>query len=229
MRRVIALVTLSVMLALCTGLTCTIDPSGWTGAGALSDFRATITIERSVGDSTAEVSASIVTASGLTAVLDTGQYVKVNVEELIGPTDDVYSATVAAASSYVIAARDPSRGEETTTLDEPGSFVITVPSSGGDAALSGFTLRWSQADSTLQVEIRISQTIFGVETVRTYGPFTDTGTRDFVAAELVPYFFQGADLSIAVTKISTTSTVRGFHSGTATSNLTASSTATPRS
>ncbi len=229
MRKLLATATLSAILALCTGLTCTIDPSGWTGGDTLSDFRATITIEREVGDSTADVSASIVSALGLTAALDSGQYVKVNGVELVGPTDGAYTATVDSASSYAIAARDPSRGEETTTLDAPRDFGITAPGPGGDAALSGFTLRWSWADSSLQVEIQIAQTLFGEQTVRTYGPFTDTGRRDFTAAELIPYFFQGEDLSITVTKISTASTVRGFQSGTASSKLTASSTATPRS
>jgi len=228
------MVVLSLLGACCLGVTCRID---WTDGGSvwppayvpLDEAEADIVISQSVGDATADVIATIVDEDGRPVTLDEDQQVTVNDEPLTGPrANGRFTATVAADDQYVVTVREPTRGVARTTIERPVNFEITSPVEGGGASLSGFSLRWSGADDSLQVEIEISQTIMGVTTTRSYGPYVDTGSRSFSAADLAPYFVQGRNLEITVTKIKRVNNMAGFGAGTLTAKVSAVRVASPR-
>ncbi len=228
------LLLLSLAGLCCLGVTCRID---WTDGGnvwppgyvPLDQAEATIVISQSVGDDTADVVATIVDGNDRPVTLDEDQEVAVNGEPLSGPyTNGRFTATVPTDDQYEIRVREPTRGVERTIIERPADFVITSPAEGGGASLSGFTLRWSEADDRLQVEIKIAQTIMGVTTTRTYGPFADTGSRTFQAVDLVPYYVQGRNLEITVTKFSRVNNVAGFGTGTATARVSVVRVVSPR-
>ena len=224
------MILLSVVIGLCLGVSCTIIPDGVLPGTStpLDKANATITITEAPGATSADVAADIADSAGRTVLMTTGQAVSVNGMMLTGP-DAVgeYTASVPMTDTYAIRVQEPTRGVQTTAIDAPATFVITAPAAGGAAPLSGFTLQWSNANDRLQVEIRIAQVVLGDTSSQKYGPFTDTGTRQFLAADLVPYFVQGADLTITVTRFSQTP-VAGFSSGTASVRVSASETVVPR-
>ncbi len=210
----------SLVAVLCLGANCTIhinpDGGGGDDSSFLDQMDASIIISRAVGDTQADVTATITDNHGRAFTMTGDQALKVNAVELTGPdANDEYSATVDASDQYEITVVEPTRGVENTTVDAPAEFLITSPAEGGTASLSGFTLEWSGANNRLQVQIRLSQTFEGTQT-RDFGPFTDTGSREFTADDL-DAFRHGGDLTlnITVTKINAASNIRGFNSGTA--------------
>jgi hypothetical protein len=238
------LILLSVVMGLCLGVSCTIsgpddnDNGGLQGNDnhdatpgrtTLDQANATLTIVQEAGGSEADVTAELTDENGVTLELQGEQAVLVNGQALDGPdSDDVYTATIEADSEYVIAVREPTRGVEETTVDAPGDFEVTSPVEGGGAPLSGFTLEWSNPNNLLTVRIKISQTLFGETESVTFGPFTDTGSREFDVADLEP-FRQGADLVITVTKINARASVSGFDTATVQSRVYVVRRAEPRS
>jgi hypothetical protein len=232
-------VLLGLSIVACTGVTCRISvpdgdgngdgtPPGFTQA-PLDQTDATITIRQSVGASTASVAATITASDGRNVILDDDQSVSINGVELSGPdSEGEYTATVDAASEYVIGVVEPTRGVEQTTVDAPAEFQITSPAEGGGASLSGFTLRWSRANNRLQVRIKLSQTLFGTTSTSNFGPFIDTGSHRFDNEDLEPTFKQGADLVITVTKINTVTRIDGFSSASVSTRVSTTGTASPR-
>lgn len=228
------MLVLSVLLLGCFGVTCRIVPGGGSGDPLnpsyipLDEADAAIIITQTVDADTASVVATINDEDGGAIEFDNDQSVTINGEELSGPnSSERFTATVDADSEYTVTVREPTRGVERTTVDVPADFAVTSPAAGGSASLTGFTLQWSRANDRLQVEIEISQTIRGETETRTFGPFTDTGSREFEAAELIPYFVQGEDLEITVTKISERDGVAGFNSGSLTVRVSATTAVDP--
>ncbi len=229
---------LSLAAALCLGASCTIrispggnDGNGGGGSGDrvyLDETDANIIIAQEVGAATASVTATIQDSLGRTVTLASDQAVEINGEALSGPgAAGEFTATVAAANQYEITVVEPTRGIDESVIDAPAAFQITSPIEGGKVSLSGFTLKWSGANTRLQVRITLSQT-YQTTVTRSFGPFTDTGSRELTAADLAP-FRHGGDLtmSITVTKINTTNNVDGFDSGTAAVHLSALRVAKP--
>jgi hypothetical protein len=209
----------SLAMVLCLAASCTIDFDGNPAPNDqlyLDQMDASIIISRTVGATTADVTATITDNQDRPFTMTGGQAVKVNDVDLTGPdANDKYSATVDASDQYEITVVEPSRGVEKTTVDAPAEFQITSPADGGTVSLSGFTLKWSGANDRLQVKIRLSQTYEGTET-RYFGPYTDTGSRAFTADDLEPFVHGGTlMLNIVVIKMNTTSEIRGFNAGTA--------------
>jgi hypothetical protein len=233
MSKHVAFINLLTVLFLGAGCTIRIIPGGGDGDGLggrvyLDEAVASIVIVQQVGAATASVTATLTDSLGRTLTLASDQAVRVNSVDLVGPNlEGEFTATVDAADQYEIQVVEPSRGVEDTTADAPGEFQITSPGTDGSVSLSGFTLTWSDANNRLQARIRLSQTFEQTET-HYFGPYTDTGSREFTVDDLEP-FRHGGDLTlnIMVTKINTTSNVNGFKSGTASVRLYASRTAIP--
>ncbi len=188
---------------------------------------ATMVISRPVGDNTARVAATIRSQSGRTVRLTAGQSVEVNGVALTRPdAKGEYGATVDAASTYTITVDEPSHGVQNTEIDSPPEFEVTSPAEGGRASLSGFTLTWTKPNDRLQVEIELSQVLAGELVTVTFGPYTDTGEREFLARDLSD-LRQGAELVITVTKVNTVNRIAGFDSGTASVRVGATRTVVP--
>ena len=222
--------------ALCLGASCTVrinpdgngNGDGLDGQPYLDQADASIIIGQRMGEATADVTATITDSLGRPVTLTSDRAVKVNDVSLSGPdADDEFTASVDAADQYEIKVVEPTRGIEETVIDTPTDFEITSPADDGAVSLSGFTLKWSKANSRLQVRIKLSQTFDGTQT-RNFGPYTDTGSREFTQEDLTP-FGHGGDLtlSITVTKINTTNDVNGFNSGTASLRLSTTRVARP--
>lgn len=215
--------------ALCMGVSCTI--TGWddwisTTETALDEADANLAITQTGGGATADAVATIKDAHGRVVTLSSDQSVRVNGVSLIGPDrSGQYTATVAAATTYVVTVREPTRGVQETDLEAPAAFEITSPSAGGGASLSGFTLQWSNANELLQVELTLSETVFGTQREVVLGPFTDTGSRTLRATDLRD-FVQGTELLITVTKINRTE-IDGFASGAGSVRVSATRSASP--
>lgn len=198
------------------GGSCSIDVN-WPSTTdiTLDNVQATIRIERALNDDQAVVTATLENAFGRTIELETGQAVEINGVALVGPDEDgVYSAAVDEASSYIVTVREPTRGVEDTVVAAPAAFAITAPAAGGGASLSGFTLEWSGAETGLQTELVLTQTISATKT-EAFGPFPDDGSWTFDAEDLRG-FFQGAPLSVTLTKVREETEVAGFKSATVT-------------
>jgi hypothetical protein len=229
----------SLAATLCLGASCTVrispdgngngDGGGLDGQPYLDQADASIIIGQRIGEATADVTATITDSLGRPVTLTSDRAVKVNDVSLSGPdADDEFTASVDAADQYKIKVVEPTRGIEETVIDTPTDFEITSPADHGAVSLSGFKLKWSRANSRLQVRIKLSQTFDGTQT-RNFGPYTDTGSREFTQEDLNPPFGHGGDLtlSITVTKINTTNNVNGFNSGTASVRLSTTRVARP--
>ncbi|MEW6251086.1 MAG: hypothetical protein AB1716_10595, partial [Planctomycetota bacterium] len=193
----------------------------------LDTASASIRIQQTAGAAQASATASFTDARGRALRLTGDQFVRVSGVDLVGPgADNRYSATVTAAPEYTVTVREPTRGVEETRIDAPAAFTITAPSVGGGAALSGFTLMWTGANTQLEIEITLSQTLFGTVEQATYGPFPDTGARTFTAEDL-QRFRQGAELTVTVNKLNTLDDVGGFASGTLAAGVAVSQALTP--
>ncbi len=220
MTRTLLLMLLATTIC-CTGGTCvisgpdgTIFPPGSSSA-ALDRATADILIVELIGDSEAEVLATIKDTLERTVELGDGRSVEIDDLVLADPQAGVFAGTLPADSTYTLTVREPTRGVETTTLTPPGDFAVTSPAAEGDASLSGFTLSWSDADANAMVEIEFQQTFAGETEAAEFGPFVDEGQRELSAADLRD-FVQGADLIVTVTKIREIGSLAGFASGTAT-------------
>jgi hypothetical protein len=146
--------------------------------------------------------------------LDTGQSIQVNGQVLDGPTsNNRYTQTIPAADEYTVTVTEPTRGVTQTTLARPADFTITAPAAGATASLSGFTINWSGPDPELDVEVVVTQAIFGGQRQQTFGPFADSGTLTLSGAELAS-FQQGAPLLLTVRKISERTGINGLAAGT---------------
>lgn len=228
MRKQLALISLALLV--CPGVTCRITFPGWppgTDYVPLNEADAALDIVRDVGDLEAEATGTIKDDAGRAVAFQDQQAVRVNDVELELGADDRYGAIVPTAGVYSVTVYEPTRGVETTPVESPADFTITSPSAGGDASLSGFTLRWTGANDRNQVRIRISQTLFGATESASFGPYTDTGSRAFTVDDL-DRFRQGAPLTLTVTKLRTERSVAGFRTGTVTVKVTARTTAEPR-
>jgi len=209
---------------LCTGVTCTIRfDEGGNGGGngngdiggpyvPLDDASAEITIRSVAGDDAVDVTARIRDRLGLTVWLQREQAVAVNSLELLGPTGGLYRRSLPAAGQYVVTVREPTRGVEETLVTAPPELRILEPTPGGAVSLSGFTLRWSDADPGQNVTVTLTQVLFGSERRKTFGSLSDTGSRALGAGDLA-VFRQGADLLIEITRRSNPASLAGFRSG----------------
>ena len=211
---------LVVAAGVCAGATCTIrfpgvdgNPGGSSTYVPLDQADAVITLLQSADGAEADVTAALTRLFGQALELENGQAVSVNGETLTGPASDgTYRGSVDLADEYVVSVNEPTRGVEETTIGSPGGFDITAPAAGADASLSGFALRWSNADASFDVLITLTQTLFGSEVTQDFGPFTDTGTQSLDAQDLID-FRQGADLLITVTRVNERESIAGFSSG----------------
>lgn len=228
MRKQLALMSLALLV--CPGVTCRITFPGWPpGADyvPLNEADAVLDIARDVGDLEAKAAGTIKDDGGRIVAFQDQQAVRVNDIDLELGVDDRYGAVVPTAGTYTVTVYEPTRGVETTPVESPADFTITSPSAGGDASLSGFTLRWTGANDRNQVRIRISQTLFGATESVSFGPYTDTGSRAFTVDDL-DRFRQGAPLTLTVTKLRTERSVAGFRTGTVIVKVSARTTAEPR-
>jgi len=216
MRKIILLIV--VCACFCAGASCSVSCDGspipWPNVDTELD-RATCTIriaENATGG-TATAMAEITTAAGWPVELGEGQSVQVNGQPMAAAGDSgEYAVTIPAAGTYTVTVTEPTRGVQTTSQPTPPDFQITSPTEGGPASLSGFTVSYSNPDAALQVSIKLVQTLFGHEEQMVVGPLADTGSKSFTAQDLAE-FRQGADLSIAVTKISRHDGINGFAAG----------------
>lgn len=176
----------------------------------------------------ATVTAEILTITGLPVELRNGQSVEVN-GQILSPAEPAgrYSAVIPVASAYAVTATEPTRGVQTTNQAAPPDFAIVSPAAGGPASLSGFTLDWSNPTPDLQVTIVLVQTLFGQERRKEIAPFADSGSRMLTALDLAD-FRQGAELSIAVTKIASRSNIAGFRTGELSVERSRATVATPQ-
>lgn len=213
---------IGLVAGLCAGMTCTIqfpDDGGGGGGGSglyvpLDQADAVITISQSGDNAQADAAARITNGLGLTALLQDGQSVAVNSQTLTGPGGDGhYRRAIPVADTYTITVNEPTRGVLDTTIVSPGGFAITSPAADGPASLSGFTVTWSNPDASFTVLILLTQTLFGEEQTREFGPFADTGSQSFDDDDLME-FAQGADLLITVTRVNEQPDIDGFSSGT---------------
>lgn len=207
-------------MALLMGATCTVripdpnNPGGVAGYIPLDEATADVVIAEFQDEPQAEVEARFSGPLGLFLELTQGQAVAVNGTTLSGPTaGGRYLADVPVAAEYVIRTTEPTRGVQETIVASPGSFAIAAPQPGATVSLGGFVVSWSNPDPSLQVEITLTQTIFGGERTEEFGPFTDTGSQSFLAEDLAD-FRQGADLLILVTRTNERQNINGFRNGT---------------
>ena len=171
-----------------------------------------LTITQTADAADAEAEATITDSWGLPVELEDGQAVSVNARALLATaTGGEYARSVPAADQYAITVNEPSRGVETTTIDTP-TFTITSHDDGDGASLSGFTLEWSGADASLEVEITLAQSILGDSKSAEVGPIADAGSHVFDAADLAD-FQQGADITVEIIKTHTLDAINGFNDG----------------
>jgi hypothetical protein len=215
----------------CTGGSCTInidhpgDPGAVAGYVPLDEAFLDLRINASGG--TAEATAVITDLLHRIVRLRQGQEVAINGRSLIGPdVAGVYRATLSAAGEYTVTVREPTRGVSNTLLQPPPGFSIVQPPAGGTASLSGFTVAWTNSDPALDVEIRLTQVLFGAERTVTFGPFTDTGTQALSASQLAD-FRQGAPLLVTVIRILESPAVEGFRSAVASVEISETVSVTP--
>lgn len=216
---------LGCVLPLCSGQVCDVNVNTSTGS-PLRDADATIVISRGSTSDRAHVTARI--TRGFSGVrFEDGQKVEVNEEVLDGERGD-FGATVDASELYVISVFDPRRGTDKTNISEPVEFNITSPADGGDASLSGFTLRWSDADPSLEVDVEITQEILGESLSLELSSDSDTGELAVSAADLADGGFgQGVPIVITVTKTNRVNNVAGFDEGVAECRMSVSIEADP--
>lgn len=216
MRKIILLTV--VCACFCAGASCSVSCDGssipWPSVGTELD-RATCTLriaENATGG-TATATAQITSSTGWPVELGEGQSVQVNNQPMTA-TGGEYAVTIQVTGTYTVTVTEPTRGVQTTSQTAPPDFQITSPADGGPASLSGFTVSYTNPDASLQVSIVLTQTLFGHENHLAVGPFTDTGSKSFTVQDLdLAGFRQGADLSIAVTKISRRDGINGFAAG----------------
>lgn len=211
----------ALLASLCMGVSCSIgvpgDDDDDTTPGYVQLDRATaeLKITAAVGDSNADVTASI--RRSLAAVeLKNGQEVAVNGTPLQGPgSGGLYSRSIPRATAYTVKVTEPTLGTNDTPLATPADFSITSPATGASVSLAnGFTLNWSQPDASVTYTVTLSQTLGDAE-VQVLGPFADdSGSLAVTAADLMK-FRQGADVAIKLTKTAQTSEIGGFSVGTA--------------
>ncbi len=194
---------------------------------SLEDFGAVMSIRGIAGSSVAEVVAVFSDARGFATDLEDGRVVAIGGVALdpVGGLG-VYSATIPANATYVVTVTDPTRGVQTTQIDAVDDVTITQPAAGETVSLSGFSLQWLGRDSSLDVVLTLSETIFGDEKRREFGPEPDAGGYTFDADDL-SIFQQGANLLISVTRIRTQEHINGFGSATLTAEHTQSQTNLP--
>ncbi|MBN2445992.1 MAG: hypothetical protein JXO22_04670 [Phycisphaerae bacterium] len=221
--RATLLVTTSVVLCLGLGCSISIDTPG--SGTPLDETHLDMTIAGSVSTGQAEVDAKI--TAGWTIELDEGQAIYINGQVLTGPnSSNEYVATVTNATEYTIEVIDPTVGADVTTIAAPATFDITAPAAGAAASLSGFTVTWSDPDPAQDVLVTVSQSIFGVQRDREFGPFADTGSLT-LSADNLRSFGQGAQLLISVTKIRERTGINGFQSADVSVELTRTVLVTP--
>jgi hypothetical protein len=215
-------------IALLAGCRIIISDDDFPSSGVTLDrAHATVTIRQSADSSQASVEAEITTAGGLPLVLSSQQAVQVNGTTLEAAVLGTYIATIAAADTYTVAVREPTRGVEQTAVAGPVGFTISEPAAGDGASLSGFTVAWSASNPQQQARLVLRQTVFGTQTVRRFGPVADAGSFAFGAADLRD-FVQGATLEITVTRTAVQPDIAGFASGTATVEVSAAQVVDPR-
>lgn len=213
-------VFLAVALVCMSGQTCGVNVNVNTGT-PLDEANAIVTIRRTAGQPQATVDASF-TKGFANVNLTEEQSITINGEDF-NRTGSTFFASVDANSTYTLVVREPTRGVESTTVVEPSEFEITSPGAGGTASLSGFTIEWSNPDPSLQVEIRLSQTLLGSPKSTSVGPIGDTGMATITDAQIAQAGFgQGAQLTISLTRVAQTTEVNGFASGTMQVRLTKS-------
>ncbi|MCB9855539.1 MAG: hypothetical protein H6818_07600 [Phycisphaerales bacterium] len=214
---------LAVAFVCMSGQVCGVRVNVNTGT-TLDDANAIVTIRRTAGQPQASVEASF-TRGFANVNLTDEQSITINGEDL-NRTGSTFFASIDANSIYTLVVREPTRGVESTAVTEPGDFEITSPPANGTASLSGFTIEWTNADPSLQVEVRIAQTLLGEPKFLSIGPVGDTGAVTITDEQIaIAGFGQGAQLTLTVTRLNETSDVNGFASGVMQVRLAKSTTA----
>ncbi|MGE3180598.1 MAG: hypothetical protein AB7N71_03140 [Phycisphaerae bacterium] len=196
------------------------------GQTTLDRAEAVVSIITPAESTRAQVRLALETPTGAALILNEEQGIEVNGSALREESSGLYTREIDSADTYRFTVREPTRGVETTTISGPGAFSLLNPPRDGEASLSGFTVTWNGADPELDVVVRVSQTIFGDTATRTFTENSDVGALQLSAADLSD-FVQGADLTIAVTKIHRGGSINGIGSTTIRIERTRSRTAVP--
>jgi hypothetical protein len=168
-----------------------------------------------------------VSDAGCPLMLEEGQGISVNGHMLSGPSpSQTYVAAVPASDSFTIRINEPTRGVSETVIDMP-FFDIQTPAPGQVVSITSLTIAWTNSDPELGVRVTLRQVLQNLETTRSFGPYTDTGSLTLTPADFSTAFRQGADLSITVTRINTRPAINGLRSGTVTAELSRTVTVTP--
>jgi hypothetical protein len=212
---------LTLAAGLCAGASCTIqfadtNPPDNSGDGtsayvSLDKASAVIAISQIQGEADADATLRIADRGGHAVVLQQGQAVSINGQAFGSPDNaGYYQRTISIAENYTVTVNEPTRGVVDTAIGSPAGFAIAAPAPSAAVSLSGFTLTWTNPDVRFRVTLTLQQAEFGHPSQR-FGPFDDTGSHTFDAADLID-FRQGADLSITVTRTSALRSVAGFGS-----------------
>ena len=204
-------------LFVCTATQCNVNVNVNTGT-PLDDAVATLSIERDSTDVEAQLSGSI--SSGFANVeLTDEQSIQLNGVEL-GRAGGLFTASVPAASAYVLRVVEPTRGVESTPINEPSAFNITSPTVGTAVSLSGFNVMWNNAEGDLMVRVVVRQVLLNESLVLNIGPVADSGMVTITDAQIAQAGFgQGANVTIAVTRERQINDVDGFAAGSLSSSL----------
>lgn len=201
--------------------TCTIDFGGGGGGGGGNsgyvplDLTAAEIAIRPASLTQMGVEARITDNRGRTVTFRDGQAVAINGVGLVGPNEaGNYTTLVLPAAAYTVTVTEPTRGVQSTIVASPAAYTITSPTAGATVSLSGFLVSWSPAEPQAQVEVLITETIFGVQRAAQFGPGADAGSQTLSAADLAE-FQQGAPLVVSVNKTLETSNLAGFADGVA--------------
>jgi len=208
---------LTTALFVCTAAQCNVNVNVNTGT-PLDDAIATLSIEREDTDANAILSGSI-TAGFANVELTDEQSIQLNGVEL-DRAGSLFTATVPAASAYILRVVEPTRGVETTTINEPSAFEITSPTVGTAVSLSGFNVTWNNVEADLTVRVVVRQTLLDESLVLNIGPVADTGMVSITDAQIAQAGFgQGANVRIEVIRERETNDLNGFAAGSLTATL----------
>jgi hypothetical protein len=215
-KAILVLASLPFFLGASCSITCT-ECTGWGPIcfspvfATLSDVHCTMELVHEAGATEVDVYAILLDDYGCPVELDDEQSLKVNSQELQGPSlSGGYVQSVDPAAEYVISVHDPTRGTDVTTVDA-APFEITEPNDGAQVSLGGFTLSWSNADTNLKVVITLTQNVFE-EVVGKFKLNQDTGSKIFDQDDLTN-FVTGADIIINVARIFERDSIAGFKTG----------------
>lgn len=192
----------------------------------LNQARGVITLSQTLGDSQTAVTAALTNVFNNPVRLTGDQTLKVNNVLLVSTDNVTYHQTVPAAAEYVVTVTEPTRYVKTTAIAPPPAFEITGLTADSIVSLRGFTLTWSNPDPSLKVELTLRQSGLAGSPQKTFTDSADAGTHTFSVDDLAD-FYQGAPITVTVTKVRELAAIDGLGAGTLTFKLTGATTVTP--